>query len=631
MAQQFDYPKNEADLRVTLDALYSTAKAVRDTGHRPAFKGLIEIMSCEAAIQTAIHNIKSNKGSETPGVDGWKMQRDYLQKPYQWVIRDIQRAFFSFTPEKIRRVYIDKPGKAEKRPLGIPTIRDRIVQECIRIVLEPIMEAQFYRYSFGFRPMRDAQMALQCVTNYVHKTGYYWIVEGDISKCFDRINHSILMKRLYHMGVKDKRLLQIIKAMLKAGIIGECEINEDGTPQGGILSPLLANVYMDILDEWVSKQWLTKRTRHEYSRHDVQIQALRQKSALRPAYLIRYADDFVLITDSRENAQWWKDSIKTFLEHDMRLNLSEEKTLITDVRRKHIHFLGYEYKVVPGKAKKGYIPRTLPDRKRLKRKVDEISMEWRKIPLDASREKVIHELNLINSKIRGLINYYECCTWVNATMKKYSRGLEYAAKRRLKQYKGRIIPANQTQNLVNVHQHYTTKIPSIRYRDIWIGVTRLDFCRWTKPVGKMQEETPYTEEGWEIYFQRTRRKRMAARLDDVLSMETSEMVATGQTGRTYNFEFFMNRAYALNRDKLKCRVCGRWLLTGKLCTHRIDPTLPLGKVNKVNNLASMDRECYRLVNDTAADISHLDTKARRKVERFRKQLDKSHENGKATV
>lgn len=629
MAQQFDYPKTETNLRVTIDALYSTAKTAIDGGIRPSFTGLIELMSCEATITTAIHNIKSNKGSQTPGVDGRKMQKDYLQKPFQWVIQDIQSAFVCFKPEKIRRVYIDKPGKAEKRPLGIPTIRDRIVQECIRIILEPILEAQFYKYSFGFRPMRDTKMALQCVTNYVHKTGYHWIVEGDISKCFDRINHGTLIKRLYHVGVKDRRLLQIIKAMLKAGIIGECEINEDGTPQGGILSPLLANVYMDILDEWVEKQWLSKRTKHEYSNHGGLLNALRKRSNLRPAYLIRYADDFVLITNSRENALWWKNSIKTFLEQDMRLNLSEEKTLITDVRRKHIHFLGYEYKVVPGKAKKGYIPRTLPDRKRLKRKVDEISAEWRKIPLDASREKVIHELNLINSKIRGLINYYDNCTWVNATMKKYSRGVEYAAKRRLKQYKVKMIPANQTQNLVNVHQQYTTKIPAVRFRDIWIGVTRLDFCRWEKPICKIQAETPYTEEGRKIYFERTKRKRMTARLDEVLSTETSELVSTGQTGQTYNFEFFMNRAYALNRDKLKCRVCGGWLITGKLCTHRINPHLPLGKVNKVNNLASMDRNCFQIVNNKHADILHLDTKTRKNVEKFRKQLDKSHD--KATV
>ena len=222
MAQQFDYPKTETELREIQDKLYQHSKEVYDTGRRPAFKGLLEIMSAEATIITAIHNIKSNHGSETPGVDSKTMRKDYLQRSHRWVIRDIQNAFQHFQPEKIRRKYIDKPGKTEKRPLGIPTIRDRIVQEYIRIVLEPILEAQFFPHSYGFRPMRDAAMALERIKILTHHAGYYWIVEGDISKCFDRIDHSILIKRLYHMGIKDRRVLQIIKVMLKAGIMGEC-------------------------------------------------------------------------------------------------------------------------------------------------------------------------------------------------------------------------------------------------------------------------------------------------------------------------------------------------------------------------------------------------------------------------
>ena len=113
-------------------------------------------------------------------------------------------------------------------------MRDRIVQECMRIVLEPILEAQFFAHSYGFRPMRDTAMALERVSTLTHNTGYYWIVEGDISKCFDRINHAVLLRRLYHMGIQDQRVIQIIKAMLKAGIMGECEVNEDGTQQGGL-------------------------------------------------------------------------------------------------------------------------------------------------------------------------------------------------------------------------------------------------------------------------------------------------------------------------------------------------------------------------------------------------------------
>lgn len=133
-------------------------------------------------------------------------------------------------------------------------------------------------------------MALKRITSLAHSTGYHWIVEGDISKCFDRIDHSILLKRLYHMGVKDRRVLQIIKTMLKAGVMDECEVNEEGTPQGGLISPLLANVYLDIMDEWITGQWENKHTTHAYSRPDVRLHAL-QKTSLTPGYLVRYANE----------------------------------------------------------------------------------------------------------------------------------------------------------------------------------------------------------------------------------------------------------------------------------------------------------------------------------------------------
>lgn len=622
MAQKFDSPESEADLRNTLDEMFVISKSAHSNNQTPSITGLVELMSAKATIVTAIHNLKSNKGSETPGVDGKTMQRDYLQQSFEWVIQDIQTAFKHFEPQKIRRKYIDKPGKTEKRPLGIPTVRDRIVQECMKIVLEPILEAQFYKHSYGFRPMRDAQMALQRITDYVHDTGYHWIVEGDISKCFDKINHGILLKRLYHMGIKDTRVLQIIKAMLKAGIIGECEINDDGTPQGGVLSPLLANAFLDIFDEWLSKQWENKSTRFEYNRRDIKFEALRKRSNLIPAYLIRYADDFVIITDSRQHAMWWKQRVQKFLWDKMRLSLSEEKTLITDVRRQYIHFLGYEYKVAKGKARKGYISRTIPDRKRLRQKILQLNEELKSIPNNWSREKVIHAINLINSKIRGVINYYTNCTWVYVAMAKYDRMLQMTAKRQLKKYKGKWIRANKTQNLVNVHQDYKMKIPAIKFRDIWVGVTSLVFCKWERSPLKKQEETPYSEEGRQIYFERTKKKRRNARLDDMLNLKTSEVLSWEHRHKFYNFEYYMNRAYALNRDRLKCRVCGKWLYHGTVHSHRINPKLPINKVNKVANLASMDSECYKLVNNANLPIDHLESKVCRKVKEFRNKLVK---------
>ena len=623
MAQQFDCPKTETQLREILDKLYQHSKEVYDTGGRPAFKGLQEIMSAEATIITAIHNIKSNHGSETPGVDGKRMRKDYLEKPFPWVVKDIQKAFAQFEAQKIRRQYIDKPGKVEKRPLGIPTIRDRIVQECMRIVLEPICEAQFFGHSYGFRPMRDTAMALERINFLTHTTGYYWVVEGDISKCFDRIDHSVLLKRLYHIGVKDRRVLQIIKAMLKAGVMDVCEVNEDGTPQGGLISPLLANVYLDIMDEWISKQWENKETQYPYKQTQSKYYALR-KTALVPGFLVRYADDFVIITDSRAHAENWKARLQRFLKDDMKLALSQEKTLITDVRKKHIKFLGYEFKVVPGKARKGYIARTIPDRDRLKRKTDEITESIKKIPRCYSREKLIDEINRINSKIRGLVQYYQCCTWVNIAMQKYVHKIQLAAARRLKQYKGKWIPANETSNLPRIHQQHKAKIPSVKYRDIYVGFTALTFCRWQRTPNKNQAETPYTEEGRDLYFKRTKKKRIQARLDEMYSENTARAVIHGEWGKLNNFEYIMNRAYALNRDGLKCRVCGGWLIDCIPYTHRINPNLPLEKVNRVNNLVSLHKKCLEVVNNPKADINEFDAKAQKKIIGYREKLVISH-------
>lgn len=618
MAQQFNYPKSETELRALQDELYKTAKKAMSRDERPSFTGLVEAMSAKATIVTAIHNIKANKGANTPGVDGVKI-RNYLQSREDWVINDIQNAFRHYEPRFVRRKYIDKPGKKEKRPLGIPTIRDRIVQECMRIILEPIMEAQFYEHSYGFRPMRDTKMALERITGTVHQNGYFWIVEGDISKCFDRIDHNILLKRLYHMGVKDKRVLLIVKAMLKAGIMGECEINEEGTPQGGILSPLLANVYLDILDEYVAKQWINKSVHTHYRDQSIKMTALRKRSNLIPGVLVRYADDFVIVTDSKAHAAFWKERVGTFLRERMKLELSAEKTLITDVRKRYVQFLGFEYKVVPGKSRKGYIPRTIPNRTRLERKVEEIKKNLLAIPKNVSKEIVIDAIHKVNGQIRGLVNYYQATTWVSVAMPRYREPINRAARKALKKYGAKWVPANETSTLPSVHQKHKAKIVAIPYKNLMVGVTCIGFCAWEKTLYHNQAETPYSEEGRQLYFERTKKKRQSARLDE-LSIGPPNTLILGRADPKNNFEYYMNRAYALNRDRLRCRICGAWLIDKNPCTQRINPHLPLKDVNRVNNLMSLCAACYRLVNNPKADYSHMPGKAQRKIKELRKKL-----------
>jgi group II intron reverse transcriptase/maturase len=617
MAQQFVSPTTESELRIILDRLYADSKAKSENGEKPSFRGLLEIISAEPTILTAIHNLKANKGAQTAGSDDETMQQDILEKDFQKVISQVQTALKKYQPKDIRRVWIPKPGKSEMRPLGIPAIIDRIVQECVRIVLDPICEAQFFNHSYGFRPWRSAHQALERVTDLVHKTGYHWIIEGDISKFFDTISHTTLLKKLYHMGIKDRRVLMIIRQMLKAGIMGEMRENPLGTPQGGIISPLLANCYLHAFDEFCANQWETKKTQHTYTQWN-RITALRKSSNLKPGYLIRYADDWVLVTNSRRNAEQWKWRITKFLREELRLKLSEGKTVITTIREKAIHFLGFEFKVVPsGNAKrKGYISRTSPDKARLKSKVREIQQNIKAIKKAKDDDERLFQISRINLMIRGLINYYQPATWVYMVLSKYASPLNYTTYKALKCLGGKWTPANQTHNLTAAHKGYTSQIPAVTINGMVIGITSLSFANFKSTYLKNQTESPYTSEGRTLHFERTKKKSLLAREDEIFNLDSLKFTAFYNSTTKYSFEYFMNRAYAYNRDKGKCKVCGEDVAVIELHCHHKDPKLPKSLLNKVSNLETTHNSCHSLLhNDT--DISHFSKKIQKRILGFR--------------
>ncbi|MGE6963754.1 reverse transcriptase domain-containing protein [Bacillus thuringiensis] len=242
MTQKLRLLDTEIQLKQTFDELYFKAYC-----EKPKIKDLYEIICSKANILYAIRAMKSNKGSKTAGVDSLTIN-DILQADEEAVIHLITNTIRDYTPSMVRRVWIPKAGKKELRPLGIPTILDRIIQQCVKQVIEPICEAQFFPYSFGFRPYRDGHMAIERVGSLIHKTKYHWVVEGDIRKFFDKVNHNILLKNCFKIGIQDKRVLMLIKSMLKAGIMHENTKTTLGTPQGGIISPILANIYLHDFD-----------------------------------------------------------------------------------------------------------------------------------------------------------------------------------------------------------------------------------------------------------------------------------------------------------------------------------------------------------------------------------------------
>lgn len=204
-----------------------------DSNKGKIFKHLVEIIALPENIRLAYRNIKKNHGSMTPGTDG-KTITELAALSDEQLISAVQRKLSWYVPQSVRRVEIPKGNDpSKKRPLGIPTIMDRLIQQCVLQVMEPICEAKFHDHSYGFRPNRNQQHAIAQVHKNMQRSNLYYVVDIDIKGFFDNVNHGKLLKQLWTMGIRDKKLLSILSAMLKAEVAG-IGFPEVGTPQGGL-------------------------------------------------------------------------------------------------------------------------------------------------------------------------------------------------------------------------------------------------------------------------------------------------------------------------------------------------------------------------------------------------------------
>ncbi|HVH30992.1 MAG TPA: reverse transcriptase domain-containing protein, partial [bacterium] len=265
------------------------------------FSDLDNLICDPAFLVVAWRRVRSNRGARTAGVDGETAYYVTAKLGEEQFLADLRAKLKArtFRPQPVRERMIPKPG-GKRRRLGIATVRDRVVQASLKLVLEPIFEADFKPCSYGFRPGRRAHDAIAEI-HYLCSRSYEWVVEGDIKACFDEISHSALGDRV-RRRIGDKRILGLVKAFLKAGILGEDGAERDtntGTPQGGILSPLLSNIALSVLDEHFAEAWakVTPRARET-----------RRRQGLANYRLIRYADDFVvLVAGTRVQAESLRD------------------------------------------------------------------------------------------------------------------------------------------------------------------------------------------------------------------------------------------------------------------------------------------------------------------------------------
>ncbi len=384
----------------------------------------------------AYANLYSNQGALTKGITEETVDGMSLAK-INSLIEEIKSERFRWTP--VRRTYIPKTN-GRSRPLGIPTWRDKLMQEVIRLILESYFEPQFEDASHGFRPERGCHTALTIVQR--TWKGTRWFVEGDIKGCFDNIDHTVLLNIL-RRKIHDGRFIALIEGLLKAGYLEDWKFNRtfSGTPQGGVVSPILANIYLTELDRFVNKELIpefTKGIKRESNKHYERLRSRSKKAKARgdldaarewavlsrqqpsqnptdPNYrrlrYVRYADDFLLgFIGTRAEAEAIKRRVKTWLTENLKLELSEEKTLITHATEDRAKFLGYEIGIMKSESRpsvNGAIELRIPEAKLL-----EIENRYKRGSKAHHRAELVNDSDFdivakYGAEFRGLVQFYK--------------------------------------------------------------------------------------------------------------------------------------------------------------------------------------------------------------------------------
>jgi group II intron reverse transcriptase/maturase len=413
-------------LRSVQSKLYARSRNEPDY----VWRKLWGLVTDQRNLKLALVRVSRNKGARTAGVDGQTV-RAVLRQGHDAFIEQLRADLRSgsYRPSPARRVLIPKAGQPGKfRPLGIPTVRDRVVQAAMKNILEPIFEADFYPVSYGFRPGKSVHAALEHMRVLMRprKAGpkaerrlpYQWAIEGDIKGCFDNIDHHGLMRRV-RRRVGDAKANRLVVVFLKAGVLSEGQFLRSGagTPQGGILSPLLANIALGAIEE--------RYERHVWPRHtpttltdpaEIEKRALRARSSdrsRRPVlFPIRYADDFIILVSvppgprqheqAREVAVTEKVTLATGLKEQLHLELSDTKTLVTPVTRA-LRFLGHHVRVRAHPTNGRLVCLTVIPKDRSHRLRETIKDLFRPSTLGTS---LAERLRTLNPMLRGWCNFY---------------------------------------------------------------------------------------------------------------------------------------------------------------------------------------------------------------------------------
>lgn len=565
------------------------------------FDRLYDIITNRENILLAYRTIKSNEGSVTPGVDGVTI-KDIQRIPQDKLVELIQKRLKRYQPYTVRRVFIPKESGNGERPLGIPCMIDRIIQQAFKQVLEPICEARFYKHSYGFRPLRSAHHALARVQFLINQAGLHYVVDIDIKGFFDNVNHRRLMKQLWNMGIQDRQVLRIISKMIKAPIEGG-GIPDKGTPQGGIISSLLSNIVLNDLDQWIAGQWENFPAQHEYSRNDNKYHALKN-SRLKEGYIVRYADDFKILCRDWKTAQKWYHAVRLYLKDRLKLDISPEKSQIVNLRKRKSEFLGFTIKAAR-KGKKRVAHTGIKDKKK-----QQIKKQLRQLIHDIQKKPDAQSALRFNSFVRGIHEYFKYATHVNIEMSKIAFQISRKLYNRLRSIGRYEHPSNPPPSY--------TKYYSTNYRTFKIGNVYLYPVADVRTVNNMnftQTLTPYTEAG---------RSLIHKRLDALVHWEIIQLMNSRLPNSAV--EYMDNRLSRYSMTKGRCEVTGWFLPAQDVHCHHVIP-MAKGGTDEYNNLRIIHKDIHVLIhmtNETELEKRlmelQLDDKSIRKLKQYRNMV-----------
>lgn len=592
------------NMQNTFDELHAKS------GNERKFHNLMQIISREDNILLAYRNIKNNNGSKTKGTDGRTIEfyKNWSEVEF---VKHFQNKLLNYHPKSVRRVDIPKdwqPGKT--RPLGIPCMGDRIIQQCILQVLEPICEAKFHNHSYGFRPNRATNHAIARANFLMFQSKLHYVVDIDIKGFFDNVSHGKLLRQMWNLGIQDKNLLSIIGKILKSEIKGIGFPNK-GTPQGGIISPLLSNIALNELDWWLSNQWETKDTHHTYSSGSHKYSALKKSSKLKEFFFVRYADDFKIFCRSHKTAQKIFIATKQWLKERLKLEISPEKSKITNLKKSKTEFLGIALYV---KMKNGkFVTRSIISEKAKKTMQMKLKKQIKAIQHNTKSDQV----NKLNSMILGMHNYYSIATLcsrdfgdINYIVSKslYNR---LRSKGKTRNKRGKIKKPEEEPKTSKTFLKYYGDYKGNPKNVAGVTIFPIYACKFRKPQYFTQEINKYTEQGRQM-------------IHDKLN-NTDHLVRYLLNVKDYgrSVEYNDNRISLMAGQNGKCSVTGEPLTIGNMECHHKKPKEQSG-TDEYKNLVWLKEEVHELVHATRPEtiekylnILSLDKKALKKVNSLR--------------